>query len=282
MKNNLNADATAEQMPEQSNLEKSISQTYTENPENRYRVVYYIPSVQQLKEYYTGLVTGQHGYCSLVEQVLKEKGYDSIEKLTANSYDFFAAITSKPDLYPNPTMRGIQDKETGKIINRGYVGIYSYHPDEGYVIFHIQTERDFWWINQSFQVVSLKNGKEVGPNLVEYSISGIKDSTLSGIVAHSRSCYPIVYKIDDETNDFIPIGEMNDDSDDVNERFGLPDPNWFDKDNYGIETITTEIPFFNDDDFVKEFLEKQENPESVEEKEEVTLESVPVEVPSVT
>lgn len=255
-------DATTEQMQEQNNLVKKLDQGYLQNPMNRYRVVYYKPSVQQLKTYYKELVAGKHGYAIVFEECMKRIGYqaDAIELLMENNNDFFEIIAMNRIFHPAKVMIGIQENSTGKIIDRGYRGIYSYHPEEGYVIFNIETARDLiWGVHESFQIVSLKNGLEIGSNLVETSITGIKDLTFLGIRAQSNFYMPQAYKIVEEINDFKELEFQSkklvlpDHAEFLNEivtDFQIPDANWTDRANFGIETILTGVPCLEDPDYL--------------------------------
>ncbi len=229
---------------------------YFQNPDNRYRVVEYYPTLQDLKQMSLQSLSNHEGYSSVIEYEMEKRGIKNALELLNDNKTFIEVLGSSELIFPRKISLGIQDTATGEIINRSYIGVYTYHPDEGYVIFHIQCERDLiWGVHQSFQIVSLKTGAEIGPNLVEYSISGIKDLMFSGIIAHSEFDFPFVYKIDEASQDIIEVYGISNETGFNNkieniEAFSLSKPNWSDSDNYDIEFLDRGTPFFEDPEFL--------------------------------
>jgi hypothetical protein len=223
---------------------------YFQNPDNRYRVVAYYPTLDNLKEMYAGMYKNYDGgLYTFFDEAMKEAGYTSADELVTYTLDFLQVLNKTWKHFErDPYYFGLQEMETGKIIMRFYNNLYSYHPELGYVIFRKEHDRDCCpaystkdWI---FNVVSLKTGKEYRWEFIERP-SGIKDDlTLFG------------YTLNHQGYDTFKIDETNDELIEINipvqwHELGkyFPEANNEDFDEFGIELIENGVPYFQDLDF---------------------------------
>jgi len=154
---------------------------FSSNPENRFKVVKYFPTLDMIKKDLLNMYNNNWGYCDTLRQVIEDdfEGED-LKKLILNDN---ATINILNELTKNSFTDfnhhyGIQNIETGELINRFYKKIFSYHPDQGYVLFEQDSERDFATAGADpiFRLVSLKTGKEFEEVFVDTKFtSGIRD-----------------------------------------------------------------------------------------------------------
>ncbi len=154
---------------------------FSSNPENRFKVVKYFPTLDMIKKDLLNMYNNNWGYCDTLRQVIEDdfEGED-LKKLILNdnaTINILNELTKKSFTDFNHHY-GIQNIETGELINRFYKKIFSYHPDQGYVLFEQDSERDFATdgADPIFRLVSLKTGKEFEEVFVDKKFtSGIRD-----------------------------------------------------------------------------------------------------------
>ncbi len=121
------------------------------------------------------------GYYDTLKRII-EDNFDSedlnelvkSDVTTLNIISFFNKSTSSN--FNN--YYAIQNIETGELINRFYNSVFSYHPEQGYVLFQQDCERDLQidMLDPIFRLVSLKTGKEFDEYLIDKKLtSGIRD-----------------------------------------------------------------------------------------------------------
>ena len=145
---------------------------FSANPENKFKVVRYFPTLDMVKEDLLNMHNNNWGYCEVLKRVIKDD-FDGGD-LKSLVLDDVATINILNTLTENSFTDfnhhyGIQNIETGELINRFYNRIFSYHPDQGYVLFEQDSERDFWTggADPMFRLVSLKTGKEFDDYFVD-------------------------------------------------------------------------------------------------------------------
>lgn len=154
---------------------------FSANPENKFKVVRYFPTLDMVKEDLINMNTNDWGYCEVLKRIIDDdfEG-EELKKLLLDdnaTMNILNELTKKSFTDFNHHY-GIQNIETGELINRFYKGIFSYHPDQGYVLFEQDCERDFMTggADPVFRLVSLKTGKEFEEFFVDKKFtSGIRD-----------------------------------------------------------------------------------------------------------
>ena len=154
---------------------------FSANPENKFKVVRYFPTLDMVKEDLLNMHNNNWGYCEVLKRVIKDD-FDGRD-LKSLVLEDVATINILNTLTENSftdfnNHYGIQNIETGELVNRFYKKIFSYHPDQGYVLFEQDSERDFWTggADPMFRLVSLKTGKEFDDYFVDTDFtSGIRD-----------------------------------------------------------------------------------------------------------
>jgi hypothetical protein len=182
------------------------------NPENRFKVVRYVPTLEMIKKDLINIQNNNWGYCDVLKRIIEEdfEGED-LKMLVKNdiaTINILNELTKKSFTDFNQHY-GILNIETGELINRFYKEIFSYHPDQGYVIFEQDSDRDFWTggADPVFRLVSLKTGKEFQEVFLDKKFtSGIRDlKFISYIFPASFDYYeinPITEKVESAS---IPI-----------------------------------------------------------------------------
>jgi hypothetical protein len=189
---------------------------FSVNPENKFKVVRYFPTLDMVKNDFLNMQNNNWGYCDVLKRVIVED-FDG-EDLESLVLDDIATINILNTLTENSFTDfnhhyGIQNIETGELINRFYKRIFSYHPDQGYVLFEQDCERDFWTggADPIFRLVSLKTGKEFDEYFVDTKFtSGIRDLKFISYELPDYFGYyeinPITEKVE-STDIPIPINE---------------------------------------------------------------------------
>jgi hypothetical protein len=149
-------------------------------------VVKYFPTLDMIKKDLLNMYNNNWGYCDTLRQVIEDdfEGED-LKKLILNdnaTINILNELTKKSFTDFNHHY-GIQNIETGELINRFYKKIFSYHPDQGYVLFEQDSERDFATdgADPIFRLVSLKTGKEFEEVLKQalFENTSLKDQNTS-------------------------------------------------------------------------------------------------------
>lgn len=230
---------------------------FSANPENKFKVVRYFPTLDMVKEDLLNMHNNNWGYCEVLKRVIKED-FDGGD-LNSLVLDDVATINILNTLTENSFTDfnhhyGIQNIETGELINRFYKRIFSYHSDQGYVLFEQDSERDFisGGADPVFRLVSLKTGKEFEEFFVDKKFtSGIRDlKFISYVIPDSFDYYeinPITEKVESAS---VPIPINN------NGQWDLERPTG--KDNlaykyYNIEWVDFGQPYF-ETEFFKTYL----------------------------
>lgn len=154
---------------------------FAANAENKFKVVRYFPTLDMVKEDLLNMHNNNWGYCEVLKRVIKDD-FDGGD-LKSLVLDDVATINILNTLTENSFTDfnhhyGIQNIETGELINRFYKKIFTYHPEQGYVLFEQDSERDFWTAGADpmFRLVSLKSGKEFDDYFVDTDFtSGIEN-----------------------------------------------------------------------------------------------------------
>ena len=222
---------------------------YLQNPDNRYRVVAYYPTLDNLKEMYAGMYKNYDGgLYSLFDDAMKEAGYTSADELVLNNLDFLQVLNKTwAHVCRVPYYFGLQEIETGKIIMRFYNNLYSYQPELGYVIFQKEHDRDCWGLSSEdyvFMVVSLKTAKEYLWEFIERPSSIKADLTLFGYTLNHQGYG--AFKIDEIHDELMEI-EIPVQWHELGKYF--PKANNEDFDEFEIELIKNGVPYFEDPDF---------------------------------
>lgn len=154
---------------------------FSANPENKFKVVRYFPTLEMVKEDLLNMHNNNWGYCDRLRSLIDEdfEGRDLHHLLQADitTFEILNRLTeySFTDFNHHYALQNIQTEE---LINRFYKNIFSYHPDQGYVLFEQESERDFWsaGADPMFRLVSLKSGKEFDDYFVDTDFtSGIEN-----------------------------------------------------------------------------------------------------------
>jgi|GEM_PF-6550108 len=225
-----------------------MKKEFLQNPDNRYRVVTFYPSLDNLKKSYAGMYKHYDGgMFTSFNEAMKDHGYTSVDELVSYTTDFLMVLNRTWHFHKPFINYGLQEISTGKIISRFYVGIYSYHPEQGYVVFRKEHDNDCFGLSTEdyiFKVVSLKTGKEYSDEFIERP-TGLKDLCFFGY--HFDSGYYGTFKIDETADNLREIdwpGKIQE----IGNFF--PKANNSDLSDFGIELIDNGIPFFKDPDFV--------------------------------
>lgn len=222
-----------------------------QNPENRYEAVFYQPSLKQLKNDILIMGEKKNGCYSVLQSTLELSGHSRVEELISDQKNFEKLIY---DLHKGrfpKFLLGLKSLENGEIINRHYESIYSYHPDEGYVILQKHSDRDDMDWGNTLKLVSLKTGNEIGEEFVDY-VSGIINLNFQGLLASSNDQIPKIYSIDEEKQDLV---ENKDYSYEIKKSFNLPKANWAHFQDFGIEFIHNDNNYYEDPCFHFRYLE---------------------------
>lgn len=218
---------------------------YLQNPDNRYRVVDFYPTLDNLKEAYAGMYKNYDGgLYSLFDETMKATGYTSVEELIESNKDFVQVLYKIMLGGGEMNYLGLQEIETGKINLRFYNQVYSYHPELGYAILGKEHERDYLGFGWVVTVVSLKNGKQFPLEFLD-DVSGIKDDLT--FIGYALGKPYHTFKIDEINDELIGI-ECPVEWNKMGEYF--PDVNHGDFLEYGIEEAEYGNPFFKDPDFI--------------------------------
>lgn len=219
--------------------------SYLQNPDNRYRVVEFYPTLDNLKDAYSGMYKNYDGgIYTLFDEAMKAAGYSSVDELIKSNLGFAQVIYKI--LYHGCDLDylGLQEIETGNVIFRFYNRVYSYHPELGYVILEKEHERKYLGLGWVVTVVSLKTGKQYPLEFLD-DVSGIKDDlTFCGYTLGQPYH---TFKIDEINDELIGI-ECPVDWNKMSEYF--PAANHGDFPEYGIEGAINGTPFFEDPDFI--------------------------------
>jgi hypothetical protein len=133
--------------------------------ENKFKVVRYFPTLDMVKKDLFNMHNNNWGYCdrlrSIIEEDFEGRDLNHLLQEDITTFNILNRLTehSFTDFNHHYALQNIQ---TGELINRFYKDIFSYHPDQGYVLFEQESERDFWTggADPMFRLVSLKSGKE--------------------------------------------------------------------------------------------------------------------------
>ncbi len=138
---------------------------YQQNPENRFKVIYYHPTLDMIKDELRVIDSQNLRYKWVLNEILlKDFQTDNLESIIEYPLAVFH-IMKETNKYINSysDLRcGLQNIETGELINRFYNGIFSYHPFQGYVLLSQLTDGENWseGCNTTIRLVSLKSGKQ--------------------------------------------------------------------------------------------------------------------------
>ena len=221
---------------------------FAANAENKFKVVRYFPTLDMVKEDLLNMHNNNWGYCEVLKRVIKDD-FDGGD-LKSLVLDNIATINILNKLTENSFTDfnhhyGIQNIETGELINRFYKKIFTYHPEQGYVLFEQDSERDFWssGADPVFRLVSLKTGKEFEEHFVDTKFtSGIKDFKFT---SYELPDYFGYYEINPITEKVEPAGipiPLNQNGDwDLEKPSGKSNLAYV---YYNIEWVDFGLPFF--------------------------------------
>jgi hypothetical protein len=184
---------------------------FSGNPDNKFKVVRYFPTLEMIKQDLLNMKKNNWGYCDVLNRIIDEdfdgKDLGLLLKEDKNTINLLSLLTEKSFTDFNHHF-GLQNIQTGEIINRFYKRIFYYHPEQGYVIFEQESERDFWsgGADPMFRLVSLKSGKEFDDYFVDKKFtSGIRDFKFISYDPNELAEFtinPITEEL--EINTFIP------------------------------------------------------------------------------
>ena len=189
---------------------------FSANPENKFKVVRYFPTLDMVKEDLLNMHNNNWGYHNTLKRIIENdfKG-EHLKNIFVDdvaTINILNTLTEYSDTNFNHHY-GILNIETGELVNRFYKEIFSYHPDQGYVLFEQDNERDLEieTVDPIFRLVSLKTGKEFEEYFIDKKrTSGLRDLRFISYSFPSSFSYyeinPITEKV--ESADIpIPLDE---------------------------------------------------------------------------
>jgi hypothetical protein len=145
---------------------------FAANAENKFKVVRYFPTLDMVKEDLFNMYNNNWGYCDLLKEIIEKEFVDiEIDELFNSdilSLTLMTLLRMESSLSFN-FYYGIQNLESGEVFNRFYKKIFSYHPDQGYVLFEQDCDRDFasGGADPVFRLISLRSGEEFDQYFVD-------------------------------------------------------------------------------------------------------------------
>lgn len=234
---------------------------YQQNPENRFKVIYYHPTLDMIKDELRVTHSQNLGYNWVLNEILsKDFQTDDLESIIETPLGVFHIlkrtkeyITSYLDL-----RCGLQNIETGELINRIYDGVFSYHPYQGYALLGQMWDSDYWneGCNPTFRLVSLKSGKEFDEHFFDRKhTTAINNYKFYSCVGHTQYKGFDYFEIDPITEELKGIENPNSNSNDWPD-YKIANGRSIEFSRYfNIEWVHFGQPFFETDIF-KECLEK--------------------------
>ena len=140
---------------------------------NKYKLVYFQPSIEDLKKYILQLEGDFDGRYSILKRNLEYRQYTSASELINNNKHLFDLVNWLfDDRFPDYLI-GIKNLETGEIKYKFHSRILGYRPNEGYVIVEKHNDLDCHTDYMRYcKILSLKTGEE---------FEGFYDGFLTGI-----------------------------------------------------------------------------------------------------
>ena len=172
-----------------------------ENPENRYRVVKYQPTINDLQQSILQLNENDDGQYIELMRYKDYYNFSYIHQIFSFPYYFFELINILFDDFPEFFI-GFQDVSSGKIYDAFFKNVISYHPDEGYVIIVRKYCHELSGNDTTLKVVSLKTGKEFEQDFFGPT-SGIRNLQFSGLEKGCESISRTLYIIDESNQQLV-------------------------------------------------------------------------------
>jgi hypothetical protein len=234
---------------------------YQQNPDNRFKVIYYHPTLDMIKDELRVTHSQNLGYNWVLNEILsKDFQTDNLESIIEAPLGVFHILKRTKD-YINSYLDlrcGLQNIETGELINRFYNGVFSYHPNQGYALLGQMRDRDYLneGCNPTFRLVSLKSGKEFDEHFFDRKYTtAINDYKFYSCVDHTQYKGFDYFEIDPLSEELKGIENPNKDPHDWPDyKIANGRSREFSR-YFNIEWVHFGQPFFETDVF-KECLEK--------------------------